>query len=282
MRIIECNQTAFVERLLDLRQEDSTPKAKAEFWLRVVRMAAEYGRKTLLQRILAEHLPDIGESSLMKAMRDACLENHGHMLQIITPRLSVSDQTRHYHHDSVFWTAWHGNVEALQHLLTFLQSDRNSLLVAFAGAVSGKALGAIEHLSKVAGISPISQHVATRFTDIARLMLSDMIVEPTGPLSQSDLIQELCVAAGMGELADVINISDTMQAQFPNEPFLASSAFSNAAGHKRLDVLLFLCENWAPHLLTSYAKSPAVAQIYMDFGWEINQTDKVSVSPRLG
>jgi len=56
-------------------------------------------------------------------------------------------------------------------LLTFLQNDGRALLLAFAGAVSGKALGAIEHLPEIAGVSPIRKDTVTRFTDIVRLML---------------------------------------------------------------------------------------------------------------
>jgi len=52
IRIVKCSQGAFLERLLALRHADSTPAAKAEFWLRLVRTAAEYDRRTLLQRIL--------------------------------------------------------------------------------------------------------------------------------------------------------------------------------------------------------------------------------------
>jgi hypothetical protein len=284
VRMIECNQTASAERLLVLRQVDLIPAAKAEFWLCLVRTAAEYDRRALLQRVLTEHLPDIGEASLVVAMKDACLENHGQILQILIPHVSVSDPA--HHADSLFWAAWFGNVEALQHLLTFLQNDRRALLLAFAGAVSGKASIAIVHLFKIAGISPSSKGIATRFTDIARLMLSDtassIIAEPTEPLSASVYERKLRAAAKTGELADVINVSNALQAHHPNNVFRVSAAISDAANYNHLDILLFLCENWTPHLIASRAKSPAAAQVCIDFGWDVSQTDKGSKYPRLG
>lgn len=212
-------------------------------------------------------------------MKDACLENHGQILQIMMPYLSVSDPARHS--DSLFWAAWFGNLEALQHLLTFLQNDQRALLLALAGAISGKASAAIVHLLKTAGVSPISEDVPTRFTDIARLLLSNntssIIAKPTEAPSASALVQRLHEAVRTGELIDVINISDAMQAYDPD----LIHAFSSAAMNNHVDVLLFLCENWTPHMVASSVKSPAVAQIFIDFGWDMDQKND-NPQPLLG
>lgn len=284
VRTVKSSQTASVEPLLLVRHVDPSPAARAEFWLRLARTAAEYNRRNLLQRLLTEHLPDVGEASLVAAMKDACLANHGQILQTILPHLSVVDPARHA--DSLFWAARFGNVEALQHLLTSLQNGRRALLLAFAGAVSGQASEAIVHLFEVAGVRPVSKDAATRFTDVARLILpdtaSEALAEPLEPLSASVQAQKLREAAATGRLADVINISNTMQAHHLNITSGIAGAFSEAAKNSHLDVLLFLCENWKLHLVTSCAKSPAVAQIFFDFGWDISQTDEGSKYPRLG
>lgn len=284
VRTVRSSQTASVEPFLLVRNVDPTPAATAEFWLRLVRTAAEYDRQSLLQRLLTEHLSDIGEASLVAAMKDACLENHVQILQIILPYLPVIEAAQHA--DSLFWAARFGNVKALQLLLTYLQNGRRALLLALAGAVSGQASEAIAYLCEVAGISPVSKDATIRFTDVARLMnletTSDVLEQPLEPLSELVEAQKLREAARTGSLADVINISNTMQSLRQSNTSGIAGAFSAAAKNSHLDVLLFLCENWKPHLVTSCAKSPAVAQIFFDFGWDISQTDEGARHPRLG
>ncbi|USP81029.1 ankyrin [Curvularia clavata] len=130
---------------------------------------------------------------------------------------------------------------------------------------------AIEHLFKVTGISPIGEHVATHFTDIARVMYSDMITEPAEPLSAFDLQYKVVhMAIRGGRFADVVNIFDTLKAHHSEHTFGNSNLFSDAAKIRYLDVLLFLCENWTPSLVASWVRSPVVAQIYINFGWDIN------------
>jgi hypothetical protein len=136
--------------------------------------------------------------------------------------------------------------------------------------VSRKALEAILYLLRVAGVSLISKDVAMRFTNIARLMLLDMtsyiIAEPTKLLLALAYLQNLRTAARTGKLADVVNISNAMQAYYLDATSGVSSAFSDVAKNNYLNVLLFLCKNWTPYLVTSCAKLLAVAQIFIDFG----------------
>ncbi|KAF1956837.1 ankyrin [Byssothecium circinans] len=113
-----------------------------------------------------------------------------------------------------------------------------------------------------------------------------MIAEPTESLTVSAQVENLRAAVRAGELADVINIFNAVRAgvsgAFSTAAVGISGAFSSAAKNNHLDVLLFLCENWTPHLVTSCAKSPAAAQIFIDFGWDVNQSDEGSKYPRLG
>ncbi|KAF1831036.1 ankyrin [Decorospora gaudefroyi] len=103
---------------------------------------------------------------------------------------------------------------------------------------------------------------------------TSVMTGPTEPLTVSAQVDNLRAAARAGDLADVIIIFNVMRAQHPSDSlFGVYGAFSDAAKNNHLDVLLFLCENWTPHLATSCAKSPAAAQIFMDFDWDINQTD---------
>ncbi|UPX14553.1 uncharacterized protein EKO05_0005031 [Ascochyta rabiei] len=286
IRMIKNNHTATVEQLLLLRQEDPTPAAKTDFWLRLVRTAAEYNRSALLQRILTITDPSrVGEASLVTALKDACLENHAEAIKTILPHLFISDST--HHADSLFWAARCGNVEVLAELLTFLQKDQRALLLALAGAVSGKMKEVVSHLLDVAGISTTFKDAPTRFTDIIRLILPDAFsqgaAQPIEPIFVSTQVEKLRAASKAGKLADVINISATMRAHHPMDSIIGiSNTFNDAAKNNHLDVLLFLCETWVPHFVTSCVKSPAVAQIFIDFGWDINQTDLGSKYPRLG
>ncbi|KAJ8109994.1 hypothetical protein OPT61_g7046 [Boeremia exigua] len=284
IRLAKSGQTVAVDRLLAFRQADPSPEAKAAFWLRLVRTAAEYNQQALLRAVLARHLPDIGEASLVAATQEVCLANHSQMVHIILAHLSVSDPKRIA--DSLFWAAWHGNIDVLEPLLAFLQNDQRALLLACAGAVSGKASEAVQHLLRVAGVSSSSEDIPTRFTDIANSILSDTIsclmAETTEPLPVSVHIKNLRVAAKAGGLVDVIRISNSIKAHYPNTTSGISGAFSDAAKNNHPDVLLFLCENWRPHLVTSCVKSPAVAQIFIDFGWDVHGADQGSKYPRLG
>jgi hypothetical protein len=285
-RMIRNNQMISVDRLLVLRQEDPDPAANAEFWLHLVRMAAEYNRSTFLQHILTKGShPSVGEASLVIAMKDACLKNHGAVVQTILPYLSNSNPI-HYA-DSLFWAARFGNMGTLRSLLTFLQNDQCALLLALAGAVSGKVSSVISHLLDLAGVRITDSDAPTRFTDIVRLITPGIFSHDTNqsdePFLVSVQVDDLRAAARIGKLVDVISILNAIRAHYPDRSLVAvSGAFSDAAKNNRLDVLLFLCENWIPYLANGCVKAPAVAQLFMDFGWDFNQADQGSKYPRSG
>ncbi|KAF1841349.1 ankyrin [Cucurbitaria berberidis CBS 394.84] len=285
IRMVRSNQAASVGLLLNSRRADLTPAAKEEFWLRFMRTAAECGQWALLQTYLPKIQLDIEEALLVRAMNDACLENHEQAFHTIMSHLPVYDSTRYA--DSLFWAAGFGNTEVMNSLLTSLQYDQRALLLALAGAVSTKAYEAVVYLLKVAGVSLINEDVPTRFTDIARLLLpkafTHVVAQSAKPLSVSTQVENLRAATRAGRLADVITILQHIKVHHPNDSLVGvSAAFSDAAKANHLDVLLFLCENWTPHLVTSCVKSPAVAQIFINFGWDVCQTDQGSKYPRLG
>ncbi|KAF9701085.1 hypothetical protein EKO04_000138 [Ascochyta lentis] len=285
IRMTRSSHAASVELLLDCRRADLTLAAKKEFWFRLLRTAAECNQQALLQAILPNAQSDIGEASLVTAMDDACLENHGQTFKIIMSHLSITDPTPYA--DSLFWAARYNDIDVMKRILSFLQHDKRALLLALAGAASARASEAVLFLLGVAGISLIIEDVPKRFTDIARLLLPNafnyVATQPAEPPSLSTYVEKLRAATKAGSLSDVITVSQSMKAHHPTDSLVRiSSAFSDAAKAKRLDVLVFLCENWTPHLVTSCVKSPAVAQIFMNFGWDIRETDQGSRYPRLG
>jgi hypothetical protein len=281
IRMIKKNQVASINRLLGLRQEHSNPAAERDFWLRYVQMATAYNRRALLQRVLERGSPTpIEEASLVATMKYACMENHSETFQTILSHVSDSDPMCHA--DSLFWAAWFGNMKILESLLILVQNDQRAILLALAGAVSGKTPEAISYLLKVAGISTIERSAPTRFTDMVSLMFPDSFLTPARsiePPSLQALRGKLLTASKAGKLTDAIEFYHLIKTHYSDHRIGISDGISQAAENNNLDILLFLCENCGSWLVTSlsvtsYVRSPAVAQLFIDFGWDVNQPEQ--------
>jgi hypothetical protein len=274
IRMIRTNQVSTINRLLGLRQEQSDPAAETDFWLRYVQAATAYNRPALLQRVLERGSPaTIKEASLVATMKYACMENNSETFQTILSHVSDSDPT--HHADSLFWAARSGNMEILESLLILVQNDQRAILLALAGAVSGKASEVISHLLKVSGISTINRSVPMRFTDMVSLVFPDSFLSPersVEPPSPRALRERMLTASAAGKLTDVIELYNLINAHYSDRRDNGiPGGIRQAAENNNLDILLFLCENWKRWLVRYCVKSPAVAQLFIDFGWDVNQ-----------
>ncbi|KAH7381701.1 ankyrin repeat-containing domain protein [Pyrenochaeta sp. MPI-SDFR-AT-0127] len=85
-----------------------------------------------------------------------------------------------------------------------------------------------------------------------------------------------------GNLEGVVAILCKHPAEHPNNsPDLLLGTFPNAARNNHPDILLYLCENREPHFLSQCAESTAILQLFVDFGWDINESDTGVHHPRF-
>lgn len=286
IQVAKAGQTSMVELLLNLRQQHSDSDREKAFWITLMRTSVEWDSLGVLQHIVEKDTWILGDTTIGLAIEDAYRDGHQEGLQILLSALqNMSGPAAEHYTGGLFWAAWSGRLENLISLMTILQQEERQISQALAGAISGKRPSIVAYLLHRAGVDLNHHEIPLRFTDAIHLVLPENSSRPTdGRIeSMTYLTQKIMEASRCGNLAGVIDAFQTAKAQHPNDNLTSfSGAFSAAAQNNHPDILLYLCENCTPHLVTSCATSTSVVQIFKDFGWEVNQVDTDSTYPRLG
>jgi hypothetical protein len=283
---VKAGRVSMVELLLNLRQEHSNSGRERVFWATLIRTAVEWNKLEVLQYLVQNNASMLGQATFGLAIEDACRKQHYEGLQILLPALQdFPDREAKHYTGGLFWTAWSGSLEHLTSLVTILEHEKRQILRALAGAISGKRRSIVAYLLRSAGVDLTDQDLPTRFTDAVRLILPETFSsrKPECARSIASLAQSLFESSKSGNLAGVIEAFQAAKVQHPNDDLRSfSCAFCEAAKNNHPDILLYLCENRAPHLITAFATSTAIVRIFEDFGWDVNQPDVDPRCPRLG
>jgi hypothetical protein len=279
-------EASMVESLLSRRQQQSDSDIERAFWATLLRSTIEWNNQELLLHIIPS-LSKIAESSIGLAVEDGCRKGYYTIVQILLSALpSFRARETVLHTGGLFWVARSGNLESLGFMRPFLHEKRH-ITRALAGAISGKRPSTITYLLRAAGVDMENLDPPTRFTDAIRLILPEAFSSspeyPSVTADVEELTENLRKATSSDDLVDVIKIVQTAKTQYPNCPLPSfGSACIVAAENNYSDILLYLCENHILHLITHCARSTAILQIFIDFGWDFNQGDPSSKYGRLG
>jgi hypothetical protein len=286
VQTVKAGPASMVKLLLGLRQEHSDGSKERAFWISMIRASVGWNSLEVLQYLVRKDAAMLGQGMVGLAIEDACRKGHDKGLQILLSALqSFSIGKAEHYTGGLFWAAWSGTLEHVVSLVTIFQQDQRQILRALAGAISGKRRAIIAYLLRSVGVDLTDQDLPTRFTDAVHLILPEALSRGTNedPRSITSLAQSSLEASKSGNLGGVIEAIQAAQYQHPNNNLrLISGAFSAAAENNHPDILLYLCENRTPHLVTSCATSTAVVRIFEDFGWDVNQADVGSTYSRLG
>ncbi|CAI6229529.1 unnamed protein product [Periconia digitata] len=286
VQVAKAGQISVVELLLNRRQQHSDSDREKAFWITLIRTSVEWDNLSVLRHIVEKDTSMLGETAIREAIEDAFRDGHHKGLHILLSALqNMSTRTAEHYIGGLFWAAWSGRLENLISLMTIFQQEQRQIFRALAGAISGKRPSIVAYLLQCAGIDLNDDEIPLRFTDAVHLILPEKSSirnnERTAPMAY--LTQSLLEASRCGNLAGVIDAFQAVKAQYPDDiPMSFSGAFSAAAQNNHPDILLYLCENCTPHLISSCATSTSVVQIFKDFGWDVNQVDTDSTFPRLG
>lgn len=286
VQTVKDGPASMVKLLLDLRQEHSDRSREREFWISMIRTSVEWNSLEVLQYLMGKDSAILEEATIGLAIEDACRKGHDKSLEILLLALRTSSiHEAEYYTGGLFWAAWSGMLEHLASLLTILQQDQHQILRALAGAISGNRRAIITHLLESVGVNLTGRDLPTRFTDAVHLILPETLYRNTEecPRSITSLAQSLLDASKSGDLARVIEAFQAAKSQYPNNDLRSFlGAFSAAAKNNHPEILLYLCENRTPHLVTLCATSTPIVRIFQDFGWDVNQADVGSKCSRLG
>jgi hypothetical protein len=286
VRTAKTSQASMAELLLSRRQQHSDSNIERAFWATLIRSTVEGNNRELLLYLMPEGLSKIGESSIGLAVEDGCRRGHYESVEILLSALpSLRARATALYTGGLFWLARSGTPESLGCFMKPFQQEMRHITRALAGAISGKRRPTITNLLRCAGVDITNQDPPTRFTDAIRLMLPEAFSTATEECSRplEELAENLRKSSSSDDLVEVIKIFQTAKTQHPNSNLLLfAAAFSAAAENNHSDILLYLCENLTPHLVTDCASSTAVLRIFMDFGWDFNQGDPGSKFGRLG
>jgi len=286
IRTAKTSKASLAELLLSRRQQHLDSNTERAFWATLIRSTVEWNNQELLRHILPEGLSKTGESSIGLAVEDGCRKGHYetvHMLLSALPNYRARETALYT--GGLFWVARSGTLESLGRFMEPFQQETRHITRALAGAISGKKRLTITYLLRRAGVDIKNQDPPTRFTDAVRLILPEAFstVIEGGSRPLVELAENLRKASSSDDLSEVIKIFQTAKTQHPNSNLLVFvAAFSVAAENNHSDILLYLCENRTPEFYTDCASSTAILQIFMDYGWDINQADTGIKYGRLG
>jgi len=220
---------------------------------------------------------------ITQAVEDGCRMSHDDIVRTLLSRLArLADRDPALYADALFWAAESGRSEILADLLNLFQQDRRQIIRALAGAVSGNRFSSIMYLLDSAGVDTIDQVAPKRFADAVRMIMPEAFARTLGGCAEplSRLAENALQASRSGDLGKVIESFELAKAQHSGNNMRGfSGAFSEAVKSGHSDILLYLCENREPHLVSPCVTSAAIAQIFMNFGWDVNEPD---ISSKFG
>ena len=285
-RVVDADHIAVLHLLLSHRQQHFNLDAEKAFWATLIRSSIQYSNRELLQHIMSKNLSIIEEATIAQAVEDGCRMSHDDIVRTLLSRLArLPDRDPALYADALFWAAESGRSEILADVLNLFQQGQRQIIRALAGAVSGNGFSSITYLLESVGVVTIDQVAPKRFTDAVRMIIPEAFARALGGCAEplSRLVENALQASRSGGLGKVIGSFELAKAQYSGYNLRGfSGAFSEAAKSGHSDILLYLCENREPHLVFPCVTCPAIAHIFMNFGWDVNQPDVGSKCGRLG
>jgi len=280
-----CNASMLI-LLLTYRHHNLDLDMEKAFWVSLFRSAVAWNNIEVLQHLISKHVSRIDEASIELIIEDGYRKSSPHSVQMLLSVLKnfLAPETVSCA-GGLFWAARSGTWEQVADILAHFQYERHQVIRALVGAVSGQRTSTIYHLLSIAGVRHMTQDLPTRLTDALQLMLPESlsVLKDRYPKTIESLVERICEASHSGDLIEVVEVVRVATTQHPTEDLgRLSQACFYAAKNNHIDVVMYLCENFRPRLATSSLGSTATAQIFIDYGWDINHYDTGSKYSRLG
>ncbi|KAF2010822.1 ankyrin [Aaosphaeria arxii CBS 175.79] len=279
--------------LIDRRPTYPQLDRETRFWLSIARTVAESGCEIILENIMSALIHSLKDDDFALVIEDACRYGHKDMTCLLLSAFPA--KTPDVLTGSLFWAGYLGDIGLVDVLLNHLNWDLNAQLKVLAGTVSGSQLETTDFASREAG----SGARLRTFTDVVHYLLPDLpspisyravmatqeypSQPSTGRVQVPQEAVSLQKAILDGNLKEAVTIFCTYGNKHKQDDLRSfSGSFIAAARKNHPEILLYLCENRWPLLLSGSANSAAIIQVFTDRGWNVNDADPSVHCSRFG